>query len=120
MKNLLQSLTPQIVFWQHIKLLCLRPKYTQPITAGNVVIILVYNVYLTVNSLLHPLQPCVCGVHIQSEVIKLFLAQLTEVGLLLQQLTAQDLNHTDHSRALKGCLQQDTLFQLTMVQRQRI
>lgn len=55
--------------------------------------------YLTVYGLLYPLQSCVGRVHIQSEVIQLFLAQLTEAGLQLQHLTAQDLN-TTHSTVM--------------------
>ena len=58
-------------------------------------------VQLTVYGLIHPLQSCKGSVHIQSEAIKLFLAQMTVMGLLFQHLTAEDLN-TSHSKDLKN------------------
>lgn len=48
-------------------------------------------VSLTVYGFLHALQSCIGSVHIQSEVVELFLAQLTVPGLHFQHLTVQDL-----------------------------
>lgn len=48
-------------------------------------------VNLTVYGFFHPLQSCIGCVHVQSKVIQLLLAELTEFGLLFEHLTAQDL-----------------------------